>query len=346
MFLLLPLVVASQNCKPTTCQDSTSLKCISLAGTENSTSLLLSECPSEFPYCPFTDLTFNSTCITMGKTSQSTAYPGDPCDTNRTCVYSDCVDKVCQGVPSSVACNETGQCTPGYRCDQNYCKSLLFIGYNTGNRIMNCTTDYECVNNGVCDEGNCYKYYSKGEGLPVGNCINGTSLICESGICYNGICISKLAKSIKSTPMPCQNNNDCVSDYYNSPPNQFNLYSQCQCGLNKDGLAYCTQFPGDDIQSKYLKIAKEWTESDAIFKCHSFSRFKLDCIKKYWSDSKYKEYAYYSMYAANYPQIQGNQECVKNMLLSEFYIAQEEYQSSRGLVLGFLGSLFYIIYGF
>ena len=123
MIFLLPIMVSGQTCRSVTCEKlSNEFTCIQA----DSSSLKIQECDnSMFSYCPFTDFSTNSTCVSLPTSPFNTSWPSDPCESNSTCVSNFCKDSICQGILSSNPCNDTGQCMPRYRCSAGYCKSLV-----------------------------------------------------------------------------------------------------------------------------------------------------------------------------------------------------------------------------
>ena len=342
MLYLLPLIVSSQSCQKFTCGELDSpFGCISSVSSD----VTLSPCASSaLSICPYTDFTSNSTCVSLPSSPYNTSWPGDFCYSNSTCIAPGyCSNAKCQGELSSSVCTDAGDCAPGNRCVSGTCKVQLYIGFNDGSFTMNCTSDYDCVNDAACESGNCFRYFSRSEGEFVENCTFGVNWLCESGMCYDQICVSPLVQSLNPAPFICKSDDDCVSDYYLDGPDPFSLNSSCQCGFNGNGYSYCTLFPGDLLQTKYRSILIEWIDSDEIFNCHSYSRFKLDCIKLYWTKEKYLEYAYYFLYTTMYPQITNNPLCVQQLITYQFYQAAQEYKNSLGLWIITTITLFYII---
>ena len=311
MFYLLPLLAANESCPSFQCGSLDKIICIK-AGDP----ITLQVCEDEqFSYCPFTDFSTDSQCIATPPAPIAVGYPGDPCSSNLTCIYSNCQHGICQGFIPSTPCSDTGQCTAGYRCEYGKCKVLLPIGPSDGEgNDANCTTDYDCVNSGVCDNGNCYNYFSKEETDPVSSCENGVNLACKSGLCYKGFCLSEKMTSLHKPTAPCSSDDDCNSNYYLSPPHKLNFSSGCQCGMNQKRQKYCGMFPGDKTMKKYIEIFKEWMDSSEVKSCHSYSRTNLNCVKHYWSSSKYSTLAYY-MYRVNNARVLVDvEDCVKEIV--------------------------------
>ena len=350
MIYLLPFILSAESCMVFDCRAAVNqYGCVSTLNSH----VYLSPCTSQYlPYCPYADDNPSSTCVFLSISPFNTSWPGDFCYSNSTCVTEYCLNSICQGFVASTLCNDTEQCAVGLRCaipqpdSPGNCKVQLFIGPNNGNNILNCTVDSDCVNNGACENFNCFEYFSRTEGEYVVNCgDDNVNWLCQSGMCYDNLCVSPFVTSKNSLPMICSNDSECISDYYNAPPSPIILYSSCQCGYNQQGNKYCTLFPGDPIKVKYLNILQQWLNSDELFSCHSYSRFKLECIKQYWTQKNYLEYAYYYYWSTMYPQIQNNPSCVQNIITYHFYNAQNEYNDYHSKSVWILLSLFisYII---
>lgn len=340
MLYLLPFIVSSETCPAFICSSSTSpFGCISTSNT----TISLSTCTSPYlTFCPYTDFSSDSTCISLPPSPFNTSWPGDFCYSNSTCISQYCSSSTCQGLLASSFCNDTGQCDVYNRCESGNCKVQLYIGFNNGQFTLNCTLDSDCVNQGACENGNCFKYFSRGEGEYVEDCIDGINWICESGMCYDNLCISPLASSLGELPVKCQNDTDCQSDYYLDGPQPFSIYSKCQCGRNSNGDSFCTLFPGDPVQKSYLNLLNEWINSDGITKCHSYSRFKLECIKANWEKSKYLEFAYYYYYSTMFPLISNNPDCVQDLITYQYYQAKSDFKNSKALWTALSALAFYI----
>lgn len=325
MIYLIPLIASGLTCNKYTCGSlENPYGCIS-----QGPNVTLQSCNfAELQQCPYTDFSENSTCVYLPPSPYQTALPGDFCYSNSTCVSMSCVNSICQGLLASDVCTDTSQCNPGLGCNSGNCMVLQPIGPSSA-----CTVDYDCVNNAACENGNCFQYFSRSEGVAVVNCDNGVNWLCESGMCYNSFCISANASSFGALPVKCSDDNDCISTYYNEGIMGFNLTSNCQCGFNSQSQSYCSLFPGDSVQASYLNVLNRWLSSQQLFSCHSINRFELACIKLYWDEKDYLEYAYYYYYSTMYPQIQDNSDCIQSILTYQFYQAQQAYQdySSYGL---------------
>ena len=328
MWSLLPLLAANQSCPTYACGSLEKTKCIEVGG-----SITFQACQSgPAAYCPFSDFTSDSYCLTLPQSTINSSYPGDPCTSNLTCIYSNCFKGVCQGLLSSSPCNDTGQCSPGHRCEYGNCKVLLPLGPSDGNgNNGNCTLDSDCVNNGVCDNGNCYEYFSKDETETVQVCQDGVSLICKSGLCYNNICLSEKMTSKMDIEANCTSDSDCYSSYYDNYPYNINFTTQCSCGMDSKGRKYCGLFPGDEPMLKYVAVFKEWINSDEAKNCHSYSRFSLNCVEKYWTKEKYEKFAYYYYTVSMWRQLINNEDCVKDMVNYNYYEAKQNYHSSTAV---------------
>jgi len=82
---------------------------------------------------------------------------------------------------------------------------------------------------------------------------------------------------------------------------------------------------------KYVAVFKEWINSDEAKNCHSYSRFSLNCVEKYWTKEKYEKFAYYYYTVSMWRQLINNEDCVKDMVNYNYYEAKQNYHSSTAV---------------
>lgn len=265
----------------------------------------LSSCSAK-EYCPLVT-TKNSTCTTSPEPSDNPLYPGETCSKDLDCLSDDCLNQVCVGKPENSTCEESSECDVGLYCSRD------FICEAQKDELDYCHKDTDCKNNMGCykwdyeKHGQCIKYYSLPRKEFVFDCEDNFSLFCESGNCGGpggkGVCI----ESIKPRYLlyACESDEDCVGESFG-----WQFYGECECGLNPTGTAYCKPFLGDYIGLQYLKMIKAWYESSELQKCHTMIRSSVQCLSNWQSYGKYLKALYWWR---NYPYLQMNDECVKDM---------------------------------
>lgn len=90
----------------------------------------------------------------------------------------------------------------------------------------------------------------------------------------------------------CTSTSDCYSTDYLDDLYGLVFYSECECGWNAKGDAYCSLMPGEPIMADYLAKLKDWYNSDAINKCNTVRRLEQKCIEAHWGSDDYDEYMY------------------------------------------------------
>lgn len=291
-------------------------------------------------YCPPITHHGNSSCIPLPPSTFHTAWPGEPCSSNSTCAYGYCnSNNICQGLQTTESCTISDQCEPGLMCGPaGTCTVLLIDGFNYPEG-SGCTSDYDCPNNSGCENSVCYRYFTR-EVAQYVNCTSTENWLCESLLCTNNICVDFIT-SDEPLPNECYSNLDCTSSVYNTQPDPVIFYSDCECGFNPYALSFCSQFPGDPLGQSFLQILKKWIHSEEINECHSVRRLSMNCMKHYWSQENYLEYAYRYFSFNNYPQTQLNDQCIEAIYTSAYYSAASAYEdySSGAIIVIFVSYL-------
>lgn len=276
------------------------------------------------PYCTPISSPGNSSCIAMPPSSKGISYPGEPCFSNDTCAYGYCSDSVCRGNSTAQNCTDDSDCDYGNFCDTSYSTAICRIQLPIGNPF--CIRDEMCVNSAQCVYGVCTQVLSLREGEAANNCDQNSSLLCQSTQCYDGYCMG-FAESSYSLPKQCANSTECFSNSYNNDPYYLTFNSDCTCGYNSEGSAYCDLFPGDSFYSKYLQKLADWYSSDAVNQCHTLRRTALNCLESVWEEDDIAEYVYFYYSTIYYAQIQGNDKCVREIYGSLYTEASDDYEN-------------------
>ena len=172
----------------------------------------------------------------------------------------------------------------------------------------------------------CTSYFSALPGVSVYYTDNNINFLCTSGFNIandSGVTIcTNITSSSSSLPVACSNNGDCT---VNDPLGQYN--TECFCGNNNQGTAYCALAPGDPPFVQYINVVKNWLNSTNVTNCHTTRRTDLACIKTYANDEFFITFAYYQAQVMYYSQIQQNDLCVQNIYTSTYWQAFEAFNS-------------------
>ena len=277
----------------------------------------LNTCSSPLWYCLPNHSKLNSTCSTPPPDPKpSLAYPGEPCKKDSDCMYPQCTNKVCVGKRWLEPCKENYECDVGLYCDDN---DICWVQKGKDSR---CKSDYDCQNNMGCnifyldDPGYCNEYYSLKSKQWVFNCQNYESNFCESGNCGGpggkGVCIDGIKP--RYLDPKCNQDEDCPGESFG-----WQFFSTCECGYNGDGQKYCKAFLGDYLGKLYLDSIKAWYGSAEIKKCHTDRRMSEECMGN-WEG--YKDYLEKLYRWKNYPQLIGNDKCVKQIFTGYYWDLQ------------------------
>ena len=305
--LLLPLLTFAEECPIYTCGELKGELCISQGVNFNIT---VQSC-NETAICQPTQQT-DSYCVTE---MPPVKYPGDYCYNDDDCISDNCTSFICQGLGKSANCTNVYDCNPGLQCDPETltCEPQLTSG-------QPCVTDYQCLNNMLCNLGVCTPYLSVANGSPVvrlDNAFTGLSLACASGFATGTEGAYQCAVAPKAKgPLPvfCDAGSTCSDSTgkYTVP---------CQCGVNSEADAYCALFPGDApvltaLQNMQI-ILSENTE------CNTYSRFSFNCFAAQGPSDMQHYYNFagnYSLIMGNtYAMVTGSDECLQEVYASDYY---------------------------
>lgn len=261
-------------------------------------------------------------------------YPGEICYSNSDCITGICNNRVCLGRSKEDDCKEDSDCEAGLFCLHNLiCYPLLPAG-------SKCTKNTECVYTNYCDipedstTGTCTSYFSKKSGTIVPKCLNPYfDYQCETGYCITqtdsetGKTISLCSEYyiLKNDPtIPCTSNADCIGEDAKSSST---ITTECTCGYNPSGNAYCQLLPGNTPYSNYLTLLKSWYESGLYSNCNTARRGSLACMSTYWNWDDYISLAYYKSLTISWPRIQEASDCILDTLEQDYKKAKIIYDA-------------------
>ena len=291
------------------------------------------------------DPTLNQTIhCTEPQMNYTNLYPGEsPCYSDSNCVSGVCENSVCVGAGFGIACNYTYECQQELGCigtvfendtveDPGQCLPLLKPNHG------NCISDFDCVNNAGCDYsfnnsyGTCKTYFSVPVGGQIEKCENYNSLICEYVQCSNSddgksYCVQPFF-SKSEEPVSCITGKECVDSTNN-------YYSECSCGMNKNGISYCQLFLGNSISKNLLSTLKLWVNSYTILSCSTNRRWDLTCMKN-WTPSLYDQIKYHLLAYSNFTIVQDNEECTKDVFTFQYWDAFKDFNYTS------IGFIFYL----
>ena len=181
-------------------------------------------------------------------------YPGEVCDISEECLSRNCTG-TCQGLPQFSPCADFSNCAPGLVCWNGFCIAQITLGGA-------CTASWQCVNNALCAQGHCVRFFSQ----PLGQTITDTSQVCESGYEAQGICANP-PRNMKKPDEQCYKSDDC--------PLSSGENGECWCGFNTAEMAFCVSKPGDE-EFSMLKNALLAT-IDASIECHTNTSLTPRC---------------------------------------------------------------------
>lgn len=265
-----------------------------------------------------------SYCIPTVEMPTALSYPGEPCKKTLDCKYGHCKYGYCQGKEEKKSCSLDAECSPGLYCKTGTCTQLLSVGQSP------CITDFDCVNSAGCLSGTCVSYFSLQNGATISQCSGQVSYFCQSGTCWQNQCIEALISS-NPIPTPCQDYTTCTS---NITRNGMIFYSDCICGNNQYGTRYCSLFAGDDYYFLFLSSMGNWLSSEVSGLCNTVRRFDSNCIKQFWDKPNYQELMLYYFKTNYYPQIQENDDCVRDIYTSFYWNLIEDITFARMATLG------------
>ena len=319
-------------------------QCINYDDTQSTYYIQPCNSTSTLSYCPPPASGSNSYCIPLGPSNAQTAYPGEPCTGDSTCLYGVCMDGICTGNGTATLCSIPEDCDAGLTCrpvGQAFtprCELPLAVGNK-------CTEDTDCVNNAGCNNTVCTPYFRQQEGDAVSDCQVSLgnyywSYFCESVLCYEDHCLTAL-NSTRDLSTPCTHDLDCSNSHYSQVGVDMTFHTDCQCSMDSSGNAYCGLFPGDPVAARYYLKLQQWLNSTAITQCHVSRRWSLRCAELNWDAQNYAQLAYYGYSYWYYPQLVNVKDCVLQVFWQEYLNFQELVQNEARVVgLGLVLALF------
>lgn len=267
----------------------------------------------------------NSYCVNEAPPMK---YPGDYCYEDGDCTTENCTNFECQGLDKDANCTNVYDCNPGLHCDALTltCQPQLTEGET-------CNSDFDCLNNLLCNFTTCIAYLSGANGALVSrldNALTGLSLSCASGFAIEseGFYECAAAPKIKGKiPQYCDLGYTCsdTTGKYSVP---------CQCGVNTEANAICALFPGDAPVVTALKNMQLILAENGG--CNTASRFSFNCFAAQGPANLQNYYNFatsYSLIMGNtYPTVTGSDECLQEIYASEYYyltLAQANYAESQ-----------------
>ena len=303
--------VESSTCMKYKCSGDSSTPCVFTNSTNSTYFLTPCSDTSPQPYCDTSVISFNVSCSSTAPSSQTEAYPGEPCD-KASCVHGQCLNNYCFGGPLLSECTDSLECNPGLRCSNGECTTLLRIGES------GCTQDFDCVLNAGCNDGKCVKYLTLPIGSKVTDCNTGEnlSLFCESFSCaYNstteeGNCINPFTS--ESAVQTCSSYETCIGTSVNDGgATNYTVTTSCECGMNEEGDKYCFPNDGDLVALSFIHYWKKFMDSGLLSVCNTARRFHQECFDMSSSTNVYAELmSAYSSYFY-FPSLQNASSCVQ-----------------------------------
>lgn len=321
MDFVLQLSLLNSTCYPMQCNNGQAEMPISSCTFVSNGTVFLQPCESDYA-CQIGFET--SYCLPAIPDPTSLSYPGEPCKHTFDCKYGICKNGYCQGFEAGKGCTLSAECSPGLYCKVGNCVTLLTIGKGP------CLVDFECQNSAGCLDGLCVAYFSLAVGATVSVCASEFSVFCSTATCWQGQCINAL-RSSKTLPTPCINYQDCTSNLSSSG---VIFYSDCGCGYNNQGQAYCSLFSGDDNYALYLSALSNWLSSEVSGLCNTVRRFTSQCIQMFWDKPNYQELLLYYYRTFYYAMIQKNDECIMSIYSNFYWDLIEEITFAQWLGVG------------
>jgi len=248
---------------------------------------------------------------------------GDPCAQDSWCIGGKtCNNFFCGGQSVGSACSNDAYCLPGSFC--NLTTAVCQQQYSTGS--SGCLSDYSCNNQAGCNTtagltGNCVAYFSVPNGAVVQNCdcTSSYSMLCSSLTCrcYDdnstvGVCEPAYKNSDISKP--CTLGSTCSG--VNSEGSI--LKTDCVCGNNDKGEAYCSPLMGDKAALDLYNVLKEHYSNPNITYCNTKSRAQPSCYAEVHGMEWAEKFQMYYYYYQNYPILQANDKCIQQVY-NEYY---------------------------
>lgn len=347
-FLFIISLAYSQSCPKYSCSNSNAY-CLEYTSNQG----IVSPC-STAPntYCPFT-IGANQSC-TVPPSHPQLLLPGLSCSSNSDCLSKTCYKGYCAGKSKSQTCqlhadySTNADCSPGLYCNITKTPSICLP---LKEQYEPCTNDYECLYGRGCYSGICLEYgkIDNGDEIYAGYCMFGSSPFCEDEQCYifpdgSARCIEVLETNGKANAF-CTDSYGCQSKFSKRVGGV--VLGECQCGLNAEGTAYCSNFLGDGYTKKYFEFLQKWGEGNEIEKCNIDVAFSPSCIKSRGGKSKYNEFVYYQFMSKYQAVVKDGLKCALSVLVPTFNfkletLSSEQVSISFGLALSatFAGLIF------
>lgn len=248
---------------------------------------------------------------------------GDPCAIDINCVGTQtCNSGFCSGSALGQACTNDAYCLPGLFCNLTLstCQQL----YKTGD--TGCLSEFHCNNQAGCNStsgltGNCVAYMSVPNGgvIETCDCASSYSLLCSSLTCScttpfstEGTCIPAFVNS--ELKKPCDLGSSCTG--VNSEGSIFK--SECVCGNNPEGEAYCQPMGGDKPALDLYGLLKTHYINPNVTYCNTKSRGQGSCYLEVEGSAWTAEFMMYYYYFINYPLFQNNDRCTQ-VVYNDYY---------------------------
>lgn len=154
-------------------------------------------------------------------------------------------------------CTAADYCAAGHFCDEVSftCKARTLLG-------ANCSQNYECEANAVCNLGICVSQFSVLDGFP-----SNSGVACVSGIVFNGTC-QPAELTNGAIPKVCTSDNDCLAA-------DNKTQGTCVCGASQEGTAYCLAHRSDSLSLKQLASTFNGNYEEIAYYTYKLSYFYL-----------------------------------------------------------------------
>lgn len=179
------------------------------------------------------------------------------------------------------------------------------------------------------------RYYSLNDGSYSPN-----EMFCTSGFIFNNICQKGPNILDKKIPYRCSITDDSVELCNYTYPNGDIFSLDCQCGVNSNGQGYCPLAQGDSEYVNYINSLKKLLNNP----CHTTARMDpkgcdwLSTKNIKYLTAKVKSYTYKNHYL-----LQGNEICIKETVLYDYYHMQSDSKHLNAVSYVFLILLILII---
>ena len=207
-----------------------------------------SKCDYSLYHCDMQSLTKtnDAECTKGNIVSRIQGLPGDECASDNDCTKAiklTCIDLVCKKKVETETCNHNADCYKGYFCDlkDQKCKAQLAEG-------AKCDSEYMCLNNLGCFNGECKKYYSfkTGEEFKYTEnfnyaCISGLEYIKDDSDNKIGKCFSLKYIDDKGTELADSSPQCNKGDFCTYKADLYQSSVICPETYSKDGTNYCPE---------------------------------------------------------------------------------------------------------